>query len=45
MWGITDKYHWLPVWRPGFGRALPIDANYQPKPAFDSLLARMGRPQ
>jgi endo-1,4-beta-xylanase len=44
-WGFTDKYHWLTRGDfPGWGRALPFDASYQPKPAYDSLLARLGRP-
>jgi endo-1,4-beta-xylanase len=43
-WGMTDKYSWIPVTRPGYGRALPFDAAYQAKPAFDSLLARLGLP-
>jgi endo-1,4-beta-xylanase len=43
-WGFTDKYHWVPQQFPGYGRALPFDANYQPKPAFDSLIVRLGRP-
>jgi endo-1,4-beta-xylanase len=43
-WGLTDKYSWIPAGRPGFGRGLPFDASYRPKPAFDSLLARLGRP-
>lgn len=38
-WGFTDKYSWIP----GFshyarGAALPFDAQYQPKPAFDAVL-------
>lgn len=38
-WGLTDKYSWIP----GFtqnknGLALPLDVNYQPKPAYDSMV-------
>lgn len=43
-WGFSDKYSWVPSSFPGYGRALPFDANYQPKAAFDSLLARLGQP-
>ena len=43
-WGMTDKYSWIPGSRPGYGRGLPFDSNYQAKPAFDSLMARMARP-
>ena len=36
-WGFTDKYSWIPSSFPGFGAALPFDANYQPKPAYEAL--------
>ena len=32
-WGFTDKYSWIPWKYPGNGWALPLDKNYQPKPA------------
>lgn len=45
-WGITDKYSWIPGWYPGFGWALPWDANYARKPAYfamrDALLSATG---
>ncbi len=31
-WGFTDKYSWIPKFFPGWGGALPFDANYQKKP-------------
>jgi len=37
VWGVTDKWSWIPGWFPGFGRALPFDANYVAKPAYNSL--------
>lgn len=37
-WGFTDKYSWIPGFFTGFGAALPFDANYQPKPAFNAIL-------
>ncbi|KAJ3129775.1 hypothetical protein HK098_000144 [Nowakowskiella sp. JEL0407] len=37
-WGITDKYSWIPLVFPGYGEALVFDVNYNPKPAFKSLL-------
>jgi endo-1,4-beta-xylanase len=46
-WGFTDRYSWItnPATRfSGFGRALPFDASYQPKPAYDALLARLEVP-
>lgn len=38
MWGMTDKYSWVPKQNPGFGSALIFDENYQPKPAYQALL-------
>jgi endo-1,4-beta-xylanase len=40
-WGFTDKHSWIPTFYPGFGAALPFDVNYQPKPAFYSLLSAL----
>lgn len=40
-WGFTDKYSWIPSFRPGYGAALPFDADYQPKPAYDAMKAVM----
>ncbi len=37
IWGFTDKYSWIPRANPGFGAALPFDAAYQPKPAYNAL--------
>jgi endo-1,4-beta-xylanase len=37
-WGFTDKYSWIPAAIPGYGASLPFDANYQPKPAYNSIL-------
>jgi len=37
-WGFTDAHSWIPGSFTGFGAALPFDANYQPKPAFNSLI-------
>ena len=39
-WGFTDKYSWIPDFYKGAnGDALPFDASYNAKPAFDSLAA------
>lgn len=43
-WGFTDRYSWVPSYFPGFGRALPFDVNYQPKPAYTALIARLEMP-
>jgi endo-1,4-beta-xylanase len=42
-WGFTDLYSWIPRSWPGYGRGLPFDTAYAPKPAFDSLAARLRR--
>jgi endo-1,4-beta-xylanase len=40
-WGFTDKHSWIPGTYPGFGAALEFDANYQPKPAYTSMLSAL----
>lgn len=37
MWGLTDKESWVPGTFPGWGAALILDAQYQPKPAYTAL--------
>lgn len=44
MWGFTDKYSWVPSTFAGFGRALPFDASYLPKPAYTSFRDALARP-
>lgn len=39
MWGFTDKHSWIPQYFTNRDETLPIDRNYYPKPAYDSLLA------
>ena len=41
-WGLTDKLSWIPAVFAGFGRALPFDVNYVPKPAYVTLLGLLG---
>ena len=36
-WGFTDKYSWIPAFKPGFGRATFLDENYEPKPAYEGI--------
>ena len=43
-WGFTDKYSWIPGFFSGFGDALIFDMNYQPKPAYTSMLSALGGP-
>jgi endo-1,4-beta-xylanase len=40
-WGFTDKFSWIPGSYPGFGAALPFDANYRPKPAVGPLIGAL----
>ena len=40
-WVFTDEYSWIPGTYPGFGAALELDANYQPKPAYQSMQTAM----
>lgn len=40
-WGFTDKYSWVPGTFPGMGAALELDASYQPKPAYSSMVAAL----
>ncbi|HVO99044.1 MAG TPA: endo-1,4-beta-xylanase [Bryobacteraceae bacterium] len=40
-WGFTDKHSWIPSSYPGYGAALPFDANYQAKPAVASIINAM----
>ena len=41
VWGVSDADSWIPAAFPGYGAALPFDVNYQPKPAFSSLMTAM----
>lgn len=36
-WGFTDAYSWVPSFFSGSGAALPFDAQYRPKPAYEGL--------
>ncbi|MDM7854081.1 endo-1,4-beta-xylanase [Cellulomonas alba] len=37
IWGVTDKYSWVPTTFPGQGAALVWDDDVQPKPAFEAI--------
>ena len=41
VWGVGYADSWIPAFFPGYGAALPFDANYQPTPAFYALLTAM----
>jgi endo-1,4-beta-xylanase len=42
VWGIPDKYSWVPDTFPGQGGALIFDDNYNAKPAYFALQTRLG---
>ncbi|WP_353387890.1 endo-1,4-beta-xylanase [Thermobispora bispora] len=42
VWGVTDKYSWVPDVFPGEGAALLFDDNYNPKPAYDGVVTALG---
>ncbi|HEX8628962.1 MAG TPA: endo-1,4-beta-xylanase [Catenuloplanes sp.] len=42
VWSFTDRYSWIPSTFPGTGAALPWDANYQHKPAYDAIATALG---
>ncbi len=43
-WGFTDLHSWVPEYFPGWGSALPFDAQYRPKPAFVAMISRLSAP-
>ncbi len=42
VWGIPDKYSWVPNTFPGQGGALIFDDNYNAKPAYYALQSGLG---
>ena len=43
-WGLTDKYSWIGTHSQHTrGAALPFDASYKPKPAYDALLTTISK--
>ncbi|GAA2107132.1 endo-1,4-beta-xylanase [Actinomadura alba] len=42
VWGITDRYSWVPDTFPGQGAALLFDNNYAKKPAYNAVLEGFG---
>ncbi len=41
MWGFTDLYSWIPSHFEGWDAALIFDKSYQPKPAYNALIAEL----
>lgn len=44
VWGVSDKYSWIPGVFPSEGAALLWDENFQKKPAYNSTLAVLSTP-
>lgn len=42
IWGISDKYSWVPGTFPGQGAALVWDESYQRKPAYAAIATALG---
>ncbi|GIH02668.1 beta-xylanase [Rhizocola hellebori] len=40
-WGFTDAKSWIPSYHKGFGAACLFDEAYQPKPAYQALMAAL----
>ena len=45
MWGITDRYSWIPGVFKGTGAALPYDRDYLPKPAWKAISEALAAPR
>jgi endo-1,4-beta-xylanase len=41
VWGVDDGHSWVPGTFSGQGAALLFDANFQPKPAFNSVITAL----
>ena len=37
LWGFTDRHSWLPNSEWAMTSALPLDADYHPKPAYCAI--------
>jgi len=40
VWGISDRYSWIPETFPGFGEAAPADSDLRPKTAFTEIFGQ-----
>lgn len=45
MWGLTDRYSWIPSFFPTMDDALILDRDYAPKPAYFALRDRLAGPR
>jgi endo-1,4-beta-xylanase len=37
VWGFADKYSWIPGFWKGWGASLPLDENFERKPAYNAI--------
>jgi endo-1,4-beta-xylanase len=44
MWGFTDRHSWIPHAFEGYGEALILDEQYQPKPAYEAVREALSAP-
>ena len=45
LWGVTDRYSWVPSWSPGEGAATVLDEDLAVKPAFDAVVGALATPR
>ena len=43
VWGVSDRYSWVPTMYAGMGAACVLDSDLQPKPAYAALTAALRR--
>jgi endo-1,4-beta-xylanase len=43
VWGFSDRYSWVPAMHPNAGAACVLDADLNPKPAYQALMAAFPR--
>lgn len=44
LWGVTDRYSWIPGFFPGYDHALIFDRDYRAKPAYFALREALRAP-
>ena len=43
VWGVDDAVSWIPGDEPGYGAATLFDSSFQPKPAYDAVIAALSK--
>jgi len=41
LWGVSDRFSWIPHFFRGSGEALVLDAEYRPKPAYYAMISEL----